>query len=129
MFILDQHEMWKQIKNFPDYDISNLGNVRSRRRKNIKIMSFQKTEAGYLVVALLPPKVKGQQQKRKKLKVHRMVCEYYCDDFTNEKEVHHKNLNRQDNRADNLIALSKQEHIKLHREIQNNADCAQLENN
>ena len=133
MFILDQYEIWKQIKDFPDYDVSNLGRVRSRRRSRITFLSFYETEAGYLVVYLLPKKVEGQLSKRKKVKVHRLVCEYFCKDFSDEKEVHHKNFIRFDNRADNLIALSKQEHRKLHtqirKEIQNNADSSQLENN
>lgn len=124
-------EIWKQIKDFPDYDVSNLGRVRSRRRSRIAFLSFYETEAGYLVVYLLPKRAEGQQSKRKKVKVHRLVCEYFCDGFSEEKEVHHKNFIRYDNRADNLIALSKQEHRKLHaqirKEIQKNVYSTKLE--
>ena len=47
--------------------------------------------------------------------MHRLVAQYFCNDFTKEKEVHHINKNRADNRAENLTCMSKAEHLKLHK--------------
>ena len=43
-----------------------------------------------------------QQPKHKNLRVHRLVAEYFIENFSAEKEVHHINSNRADNRAENL---------------------------
>lgn len=43
-----------------------------------------------------------QPPKHKNLRVHRLVAEYFIENFSAEKEVHHINGNRADNRAENL---------------------------
>lgn len=35
-------EIWKKIENYEDYEISNLGNVKSSKRKQSKLLSFKK---------------------------------------------------------------------------------------
>ena len=34
--------------------------------------------------------------------VHRLVAEHFCEDFAEDKEIHHKDRNTRNNRADNL---------------------------
>lgn len=48
--------------------------------------------------------------------MHRLVAQYFCDDFSFEKEVHHINKNKADNRYQNLTCMSKAEHLKLHKQ-------------
>lgn len=50
-------------------------------------------------------------------RIHRLVAQYFCDNFSTEKEVHHKDLNTRNNKADNLICLTQEQHIELHKKI------------
>ena len=48
-------EIWKPIKDFEGYEVSNMGNVRSlnyKRTGEIKILKPQKDKNGYLIVNL-----------------------------------------------------------------------------
>ena len=72
---------------------------------------------GYLRVKLSQkPEEKGKY-RTKDYRLHRLVAKYFCENFTEEKEVHHKNLRRWDNRASNLVCLTKAEHAELHRKL------------
>lgn len=53
----------------------------------------------------------------KLLAIHRLVAEHFCDNFTKDKEIHHKDKNRRNNRADNLLCLTKEQHIEEHKKI------------
>ena len=49
---------------------------------------------GYLRVKLSDlPIAKGKYQ-RKDYRIHRLVAKYFCEDYAEDKEVHHKNLRR-----------------------------------
>lgn len=52
-------------------------------------------------------------------KVHRLVIENFVDENLNEKEleIHHIDLDKSNNRLENLIVVTKEEHIKIHKEI------------
>ena len=52
-------------------------------------------------------------------RIHRLVAQYFCDNFSIEKEVHHKDLNTRNNKADNLICLTQEQHIELHKKLKN----------
>ena len=43
-------EIWKQIKDYPKYEVSNLGNVRNINTK--KLLKPRRTARGYYRVAL-----------------------------------------------------------------------------
>lgn len=49
--------------------------------------------------------------------MHRLVAEYFCEGYSSKKDIHHKNLKRNDNRACNLICLTKKDHLDLHRQL------------
>ena len=50
--------------------------------------------------------------KFKKQYVHRLVAQYWLDNPENKREVNHKNLDRTDNRAENLEWLTSSENQK-----------------
>lgn len=109
-------EEWKVIEDFPRYMISNCGNVKSLIGKEKLLKPFITTK-GYLSVKL-SKKTNKKEYIRKTVRVHRLVAKYFCDNYAEEKEVHHKDLNRRSNNANNLICLSKADHLSLHKRLQ-----------
>lgn len=115
MFLLEE---WKVIEEFPEYEISNYGRVRSHKWKQEKILKPY-LKNGYCCV-MLSNRVKGQKNQeytRKGIRVHRLVAKYFSDNYFEECEVHHKDRNRQNNNINNLMCLTKEAHIKLHKEL------------
>lgn len=111
-----QQEEWKIIKEFPKYQVSNKGRIKSITKGKEYILSpYYKN--GYLIVSLCKKTPKGKESIRKDKRVHRIVAQYFCDNYTSKCEVHHKDLNRSNNNSDNLLCLTQQEHRKLHKEL------------
>ena len=52
---------------------------------------------------------------KKRFLVHRLVAMVFDPNFLPEKQVHHKNENKQDNRIENLESMEKQKHQALHK--------------
>jgi hypothetical protein len=52
-------------------------------------------------------------------KVHRLVIETFVDEHLSEKEleIHHIDLDKSNNRLENLIVVTKDEHIKIHKQV------------
>lgn len=111
-----QQEEWKIIKEFPKYQVSNKGRIKSITNNSEYILSpyYKK---GYLIVSLCKKTPKGKESIRKDKRVHRIVAQYFCDNYTDKCEVHHKDLKRSNNNSDNLLCLTPQEHRKLHKEL------------
>ena len=98
-------EIWRPVAEFPGYEVSNKGNVRSVGRYVVhkrddrvrwckgKDLSKTTHPDGHEYVSL------GRGNKRK---VHRLVCLAFLDNPENCKVVNHKNGNRSDNRVENL---------------------------
>lgn len=89
-------EEFRTIKNYEDYQISNLGQV-----LNIKKNRFLKQSThsnGYSVVSLLNS-VSGN---RLLIRVHRLVAEAFIPNPLNKLYVDHVDGNRQNNKVDNL---------------------------
>ncbi|MEG3006801.1 MAG: NUMOD4 domain-containing protein, partial [Oscillospiraceae bacterium] len=90
-------EVWKEIAEFQDYKISNLGRVLSTKYSSDKILKIKKQKSGYCAIGLC----KGN--KRKCFLIHRLVLSTFnTADNMNFLEVNHKDEDKSNNQLDNL---------------------------
>ena len=101
-------EIWKNIKNYEDYyEISNLGNFRSKTRiiryrgsKNRiypgKILKKEDASYGYQRIVLSKNHIKTR------FMCHRLVAETFIDNKENKPFVNHLNGIKNDNKVSNL---------------------------
>lgn len=94
-------EEWKSLDfiGFPDYEVSNFGNVKSlnyKRSGKEKIMKQSKNKNGYLQLAL------WKNGKYKRYLVHRLVATAFLPNPDNLPCVNHKDENKGNNHVDNL---------------------------
>lgn len=101
------NEEWKPIEGFERYLISNYGRVKSLIG-NEKILRQYLTDTGYLIVKLC------KNNKTYNRRVHRLVAKAFLTVDDDTKEVHHINRDRKDNKYNNLMWISKEEHCKIH---------------
>lgn len=118
-------EEWRKIKEFPEYEVSNYGNVRHRER----LLTPYKNNKGYMYVSLS----KTEQQKR----VHRLVAEAFIPNPDNKPFVNHIDTDTTNNFATNLewatgtennLNPLTREHRRNSRRIRNNKQVLQKNN-
>ncbi len=93
-------EIWKPIIGHENYEVSNLGNVKSLK-KDI-ILKYRFHHNGYASIAL----------KRKNYLVHRLVAKAFLENLEGKTDVNHKNCIKSDNRLENLEWVNKKENIQ-----------------
>lgn len=98
-----KNEEWKELDDFPDYRVSDMGRVQSRLSndgwKDIGAMND-----GYLRVSLHNGKI------RKQMQVHRLIMQAFVGHSM--LTVNHKNGIKTDNRLENLEYCTLQENLK-----------------
>ncbi len=87
-------EIWKDIEGYEKYQISNLGNVYSK--KTHKLLTPKADKKGYLRVAFY------ENKKNNTFKVHRLVAQAFIPNPLNLPQVNHKDENKSNNTVDNL---------------------------
>jgi len=89
-------EEWKSIKDFPEYVVSNIGNIKTNnpyiKSNKGKILKQGETRAGYKIVQLSK---RGQKKKTKM--VSRLVAEAFIPNPNNYPEVNHKDHDKSNN--------------------------------
>ena len=88
------NEIWKDIKGYENYQVSNYGRVRNKKTNRILKQHIQR--GGYYKVSLY---LDGKQNY---YLVHRLVAIAFIPNPNNYKYVNHKNEIKTDNRVENL---------------------------
>ena len=88
-------EFWLPVINFPRYEISSLGNIRSSITK--QPLKKRLNQKGYEFIGL-----RNNSGKQKTCLIHRLVAIHFISNPYNKKEVNHKWGNKRDNRASEL---------------------------
>tara|TARA_R110000782_G_scaffold254678_1_gene343140 strand:- start:23 stop:502 length:480 start_codon:yes stop_codon:yes gene_type:complete len=106
-------EIYKIVKEYPSYEISNFGNVRSSKRVCKKILNPAVDKDGYFYVCLFGEK------KTKKIKIHKLVAIEFLNnkDYSSNYVVNHIDTNKQNNNLSNLEIVtirenSNRKHLK-----------------
>lgn len=116
--IIDDEE-WKTIFDFPNYEVSNKGNIRSKEyndslghlRSNKKLKK-QVNNCGYEYVIL-----SSKEEKHKTLTVHRIVAKTFIPNPEEKEDVNHIDGNKLNNNVNNLEWTTTQENIIKRYEI------------
>ena len=98
-------EVWVQIKDFENYEISSLGRVYNT--KTDRILKLTK-KGGYIFTGL------SANGKGKTISVHRLVALAFIENPENKPQVNHKDKNRSNNSVGNLEWITALEN-NLHR--------------
>jgi len=102
----DSIEVWKPIKGYEFYEVSNLGRVKSLERfvkkkfgERIvvkKIIKQSEDGAGYYQVVIY------RNNSKKTFRVHRLVADAFIENHDNKRCVNHKDGNKKNNFWKNL---------------------------
>jgi hypothetical protein len=97
-----RNEVWKEVTNYPKYEVSSHGNIRNSRGEIIK--SYV-TPKGYLRTQL------SNDGNQRNFMVHRLVAQAFLDNPKNKPEVNHKDSDRKNNHIDNLEWVTSSENL------------------
>ena len=97
-------EIFKVIREYPLYSVSNMGRV--RKNSNGKIMTASKKMNGYMIINLFT----GDGRRKKEL-IHRLVALTFLNNVFHLPEVNHIDGVRDNNRSDNLEWVTRKENV------------------
>lgn len=97
-------EEYRDIDGFPNYQVSNYGNVRNTKSNKLKKPGYAKDN--YLKVDLY------KDSKRTTKKVHRLVADAFLPQDPQRPDINHKDGNRENNEVTNLERCTKSENMK-----------------
>ena len=104
-------ETFKLIPNFPNYEISNLGNVRNVTTTKTRNPSFD--SSGYKQIDL------RYNKTRKTFKIHRLIAMAFIPNVGNKECIDHIDNNRTNNNIDNLRWATRSENSQ-NKNVQSN---------
>lgn len=99
--------IWKQIKDYQNYEVSNFGEVRNKHTHYIIAQSLD--GSGHLKVMLY-------KKGKKYIDVHKLVFEAFYRKLLPNEVVHHISQVKTQNISTNLVAWDKTYHIQFHKE-------------
>ena len=98
--------MWKQIKDFKDYEISDKGEVRSLKYKKKTLLKGRLSKDGYLRVSL------RKNNKAYEFKIHRLVADAFIPNPENKPTINHINGDKTCNKVNNLEWATRAEQMQ-----------------
>ena len=102
-----EEEQLKQLEDFPDYYISNYGNVYSNKKPKEGLRKLKAWKhRGYFYIQC----VDGKRKKR--YLVHRLVAKYFVEGYFDGAVVNHINANGLDNYYKNLEWVTQRENVR-----------------
>lgn len=115
-------EVWKPVVGYEGlYEVSNMGNIRNLPKKvKTKNGGYRNIESKNLVGCVIKKynKVTLTSGKAKRLLFkHIIVAQAFpeiCGEWFKNCQVHHKDFNPSNNKAENLIILTPEEHMAIH---------------
>jgi len=101
---MEKIEIWKTIKDYPDYEISNFGRIKTLKFSGCKMLNYRIGTDGYF-------KVDFFNQKRKTFKVHQLVCMAFKNHIPcgHKLVINHIDFNKLNNSEDNLEIITNRE--------------------
>ena len=97
-------EIWKEVENYQNYEVSNLGNVRNK--KTGRYLKPNITTCGYARARLY------NKDGVKPIMIHRLVASAFLSNPDNKPEVNHMDGNKVNNSVTNLEWCTKSENMR-----------------
>ena len=89
-------EKWKEIEGYPDYMVSDKGNIMSLKHGKTKLLKLKTNSFNYHTVGLFA------NNKRKSFLVHRLVACAFIHNPKNKPCINHKDGNKKNNCVSNI---------------------------
>lgn len=96
-------EEWKMINDFPNYQISNMGQIKNNKGK---ILKKHNNGTGYYQIGLY------KNKKCEWFYIHRLVAIHFLPNWNDLKECDHINNDKSDNRYCNLRWITRSNNMK-----------------
>jgi hypothetical protein len=103
---MEDIEVWKNITNYTNYEVSTFGNIRNKKTRRILKQAIM---SGYYGVGL-------SNIRTKTFQVHRLVAETFIENPENKTHVNHKDKNKLNNNISNLEWCTPKEN-NIHRSL------------
>jgi len=106
-------EVWKSVPDYPDYQVSSFGNVRSHKyvSEGKLICNLINSTTGYNFVNLY------DKDRRLCINTHSLIAKVFLPNPDNLPEIDHIDGNRQNNRLDNLEWVTRRENMMRRKNI------------
>jgi hypothetical protein len=98
------NEIYKPVPNYPNYLVSNLGNIKNKRTNHVLKGSVDIHNYKYYQLI--------NETEKKQFSCHRLVAEVFIPNPENKSQVNHKDKNKKNNHVDNLEWMTPSENIK-----------------
>lgn len=98
-------EIWKTIREFPSYEVSNKGRIRNKKTR--RILRPSDNGRGYLMLILYKDKSVKQYPRY----IHRLVADAFLPKKEGSSQINHIDGNKQNNVADNLEWCTPKENV------------------